>query len=347
MALERLKRLFAAFSYAFGMSTPGLYLLLRLRVLPASFAMVCLTAIQPVAAQEFLVLGTGGVTGVYYPAGGAICNNVNARRADIGIRCYVEATGGSAYNVRALLSGDLDLAIVQSDVLYKAYKHLDEFSGLKDSARLRLLFALHSEAFTVLARDDSGISKFTDLKGKRVNIGNPGSGQQVVMDSLINAFGWKRSDFAKATEYSSREQARALCSGEVQAIVFIAGHPNPSIEEATAGCKSHFVPVDGPVVEKFIADSPFYVPSIIPASVYGMAGGSVPTFGMAATVVGTDRLPEKAVFEIMKSVFTNLDGIRSQNPALKNLDTKAMLIDRFNVPRHEGAKAFMKTFVKD
>ena len=188
----------------------------------------------PAVAQEtFITIGTGGVTGVYYPAGGAICRLVNKDRAEHGIRCSVEATGGSVYNINTMRAGELDMGVVQSDIQYNAYKGEGaEFKEAGPFEELRAVFSLHPEPFTVVARADSGIQTFDDLKGKRVNVGNPGSGQRATMEVLMAAKGWKMSDFALASELKSAEQAQALSDNNVDAIVFTVGHPNGSIQEA-------------------------------------------------------------------------------------------------------------------
>jgi hypothetical protein len=188
------------------------------------------------AAQEqrFITIGTGGVTAVYYPAGGAICRLVNRDRERHGIRCSVESTGGSVYNIDTLRGGELDMGVVQSDVQYKSLKGEDEeFKDQGPFEDLRAVFSLHAEPFTVVARADAGIAAFDDLKGKRVNIGNPGSGQRSTMEVVMAAKGWTMDDFALASELKSAEQAQALCANKLDAMVFTVGHPSGPIQEAT------------------------------------------------------------------------------------------------------------------
>ena len=130
------------------------------------------------AETTFVTIGTGGVTGVYYPTGGAIARLVNKGKKEHGVRASVESTGGSVYNLNAIASGELDMGVAQSDWQYHAYNGTSKFKDQGANKDLRAVFSVHPEPFTVVARADSGIKTFADLKGKRVNIGNPGSGQR-------------------------------------------------------------------------------------------------------------------------------------------------------------------------
>lgn len=292
------------------------------------------------AAQRFVVIGTGGVTGVYFPAGGALCRVVNDQRRDHGIRCSVEATAGSVYNVEAIRAGDLDFAIVQSDVQYDAVRGTGAFEG-RPHNDIRSLFSLHGEAFTVVARADSGVAGFSDLVGKRVNIGNPGSGQRKVMETLMAVLGWTKDSFAAATELSSREQAQALCDGRADAIVFMAGHPNASIREALVACDSLLVPVSGEKVDAFLRGSPYFEPTEIDAGLYG-GSGEVPSFGVVATVVAPKSLNEEVVYAVVRSVFRDLDGVREQHAALSGLTPSAMISVGLTAPLHAGAERYYR-----
>ena len=168
------------------------------------------TTATTAADNTFVTIGTGGVTGVYYPTGGAICRLVNRGRKDHGIRCSVESTGGSVYNINTIRAGELDFGVAQSDWQYHAYNGSSKFKDKGAFKELRAVFSVHPEPFTVVARKDSGIKSFDDLKGKRVNIGNPGSGQRGTMEVLMAAKGWKNSDFKLASELKASEQSQAL-----------------------------------------------------------------------------------------------------------------------------------------
>ena len=202
------------------------------------------TVMAPAAfAEEFITIGTGGVTGVYYPTGGAICRLVNKGKKEHGIRCSVESTGGSVYNIKTIRQGELEFGVAQSDWQYHAYNGTSKFEEDGPFEGLRAVFSVHPEPFTVVARADAGISSFEDLKGKRVNIGNPGSGQRGTMDVVLEAMGWTTADFALASELKAAEQSAALCDNQIDAMIYTVGHPSGSIQEASTACDSVLVNV--------------------------------------------------------------------------------------------------------
>lgn len=293
------------------------------------------------AAQRFVVVGTGGVTGVYFPAGGALCRVINNQRKDHGIRCSVEATAGSVYNIGSVMEGDLDLAIVQSDVQFQAYQGEGPFAGMPHKD-LRSLFSLHPEAFTVVARAGSGITDLHDLEGKRVNIGNPGSGQRSVMETVMAGLGWTTASFAGVSELTSRNQAQALCDGQVDAIVFMVGHPNASIREALFTCDSYLVPVDGPEVAAILADDRNFGPVKIDVGLYGRPGEPVASFGGLATLVTSARTSEDDVYAMVRAVFTDLAGVKVQHDALARLQPGTMVAEGLSAPLHPGAKRYFR-----
>jgi uncharacterized protein len=291
---------------------------------------------------EFITIGTGGVTGVYYPTGGAICRLVNTNRDQHGIRCAVESTEGSIYNINAIRSGELDMGVVQSDWQYHAYHGSSEFKDKGPFKELRALFSVHAEPFTVVARKDSGIKKFKDLKGKRVNIGNPGSGQRATMEVVMKAMGWTMSDFSMVSELNSAEQSAALCDNKIDAMVFVVGHPSGSIKEAATSCDSVIVEVSGREVDKLVRDNKYYRHAIIPGGMYRGNDKNVKTFGVGATVVSSTRTPDNTVYWVVRSVFDNFDDFKQLHPAFANLDKKEMVKDGLSAPIHPGAMKYYK-----
>ena len=294
------------------------------------------------AAQTFVTIGTGGVTGVYYPTGGAICRLVNKDRKSHGIRCSVESTGGSVYNLNTIRAGELDMGVAQSDWQYHAYHGTSKFADKGANKKLRAVFSVHPEPFTVVARADSGIKTIADLKGKRVNIGNPGSGQRGTMEVLMGALGWNKSDFSLVSELKSSEQASALCDNKVDAIIFTVGHPNGSIKEATTTCDSVLVSVTGSAVDKLVADNSFYRTATIPGGMYRGSPADVKTFGVGATFVTSSDVPADTVYTVVKSVFENLDTFKRLHQAFNNLDPKQMANDGLSAPLHDGAKRYYR-----
>jgi len=290
--------------------------------------------------QQFISIGTGGVTGVYYPTGGAICRLVNKNRAETGIRCAVESTGGSIYNINTIRAGELDFGVAQSDWQYHAYNGTSRFEEQGPFEDLRAVFSIHPEPFTVVARADSGITTFADLVGKRVNIGNPGSGQRGTMEVVMEALGWTNADFALASELKASEQSQALCDNKIDAMVYTVGHPSGSISEATTSCESVLVSVTGPEIEKLIADNDYYRVATIPGGMYRGNPDDVQTFGVGATLVTSASVSDEVVYALVSAVFDNIDTFRNLHPAFANLDPAQMAKDGLSAPIHPGAMKY-------
>jgi hypothetical protein len=298
------------------------------------------------SAQEFISIGTGGVTGVYYPTGGAICRLVNKGRKEHGIRCAVESTGGSVYNINTIKAGELEFGVAQSDWQYHAYNGTSKFAD-NPFPDIRAVFSVHPEPFTVIARSDAGVNSFADLKGKRVNVGNPGSGQRATMEVVMDAYGMGMDDFALATEYKGSEMAKQLCDGNIDAMIYTIGHPAAAIKEATTTCDATLVSVTGPEVEKLVADNPFYREATIPGGMYKGTDGDTTTFGVGATFVTSATVPEEVVYIVAKSVMENVEDFRKLHPAFANLDPAEMVNDGLSAPLHPGAeKAYMELGLK-
>ena len=306
----------------------------------AAATAMALMAPPALAQEEFITIGTGGVTGVYYPTGGAICRLVNKGRRDHGIRCSVESTGGSVYNINTIREGELEFGVAQSDWQYHAYNGTSRFEEAGPFEELRAVFSVHPEPFTVVARADSGIETFEDLKGKRVNIGNPGSGQRGTMEVLMDAMGWTTDDFALATELKAAEQSAALCDNQIDAMVYTVGHPSGSIQEATTACDSVLVDVTGEAVDNLIEENSFYRTATIPAGMYRGNDEDTTTFGVGATFVTSSDVSDEAVYVVVSSVFENFEDFKGLHPAFSNLKPEEMISAGLSAPLHEGAKKY-------
>ncbi|NSX54353.1 TAXI family TRAP transporter solute-binding subunit [Parasulfitobacter algicola] len=313
----------------------------KLKLTVASAAMVAFMA--PAAfAEEFITIGTGGVTGVYYPTGGAICRLVNKGRRDHGIRCSVESTGGSVYNINTIREGELEFGVAQSDWQYHAFNGTSRFEEQGAFEDLRAVFSIHPEPFTVVARADSGIATLDDLKGKRVNIGNPGSGARGTTEVVMEAMGWTTSDFALASELKAAEQSAALCDNQIDAMVYTVGHPSGSIQEATTACDSVLVEVTGDVIEKLINDNSYYRTATIPGGMYRGNDGDVQTFGVGATFVTSANVSEEAVYTVVSAVFDNFEDFKKLHPAFANLKPEEMATAGLSATLHPGAAKYYR-----
>ena len=294
------------------------------------------------AEDTFITIGTGGQTGVYYVVGQSICKLVNRDSADNHIKCTAPSTGGSIANINAIRQGDMDMGVAQSDWQYHAYKGDSKFSDQGAFTDLRAVFSVHPEPFNVIARADSGIKVLADLKGKRVNIGNPGSGQRATMEVVMDALGWKMSDFALASELKHAEQAAALGDNKVDAIIYTVGNPNGSMQEATTTVDARLIPVDGPAIDKLVADNPYYSKAIIPGGMYKGNPDDVATFGVRATFVTSAKVPDEVVYAVVKAVFDNFDRFKKLHPAFANLKPEDMIKQGLSAPLHPGAIKYYK-----
>ncbi|MEZ5581538.1 MAG: TAXI family TRAP transporter solute-binding subunit [Candidatus Competibacteraceae bacterium] len=305
-------------------------------------ALAAVTTTTVSAEEKFITIGTGGQTGVYYVVGQSICKLVNRGEAEHGIKCTAPSTGGSVANLNAIKAGEQDMGVAQSDQQFNAYNGKGPFEESGANQDLRAVFSVHPEPFTVVARADSGIKTFDDLKGKRVNVGNPGSGQRATLEVLMAAKGWKMEDFKLASELKSAEQAQALCDNKVDAIVFTVGHPNGSIKEATTACESVLIPVTGPEVDKLVADNPYYAKATIPGGMYQGTDADTETFGVVATFVSSTKASPDIIYAVVSAVFDNFDRFKKLHPAFANLDPSKMIKDGLSAPLHDGATKYFQ-----
>ncbi|MEO0544968.1 MAG: TAXI family TRAP transporter solute-binding subunit [Pseudomonadota bacterium] len=294
------------------------------------------------AQQQFFSIGTGGVTGVYYPTGGAICRLVNQNRRDHGFRCSVESTGGSIFNINTVRSGELEFGVAQSDWQFHAYNGTSRFEEAGAFEDLRAVFSVHPEPFTLIVPGDSEVDSFDDLKGLRVNVGNPGSGQRATMEVVMAAFGIEMSDFAVATEFQGAEMAQALCNGQIDAMIYTVGHPAAAITEVSTTCDAKLIDVTGPEIDKLIEDNSYYRTAVIPGGMYNGTDEDVTTFGVGATFITSAAVDEEIVYTVVKGVFDNFSDFTGLHPAFNNLSEDAMISDGLSAPLHDGAVRYYR-----
>lgn len=293
------------------------------------------------ADEKFITIGTGGQTGVYYVVGQSICKLVNRGTGKHGIKCTAPSTGGSIANINAIKAGDMAMGVAQSDWQHHALNGTSKFKGKKFD-KLRAVFSVHGEPFTVVARKEAGIKDFAGLKGMRVNIGNPGSGQRGTMEVVLAAKGMSKGDFKLASELKSAEQSQALCDNKVDAIVFTVGHPNGSIQEATTSCEANLVPVTGEAIDKLVGDNAYYAKAVIPGGMYKGTDGDTDTFGVRATFVTSADVPDDVVYQVVKAVFENFNRFKGLHPAFAVLKPEEMIKAGLSAPLHPGAIKYYK-----
>ncbi len=308
-----------------------------------SLALVFCYAPNAVAKTTFVTIGTGGITGVYYPTGGAIAKMVNAKRDEYGIRATVESTGGSVFNVNAVMAGDLEFGVVQSDRQYQATNGLAEWEG-KPQEKLRSVFSIHPESVTLVAGEDTGIKTIQDLKGKIVNIGNPGSGQLQNSIDALTAVGIDPEKDITAEQVKAAEAPGLLQDNRIDAFFYTVGHPSGAIKEATAGArKVRIVSIEGEGIDELLKKDPYYAKAIVPIEFYEGAVNEedVPTFGVKATFVTSADVPDEVVYAITKEVFENFEDFKKLHPAYKVL-TKESMLEGLSAPLHPGAEKYYK-----
>lgn len=309
-----------------------------------ALAVMGITPAPAEAGTKFLTIGTGGITGVYYPTGGAIARIVNKKKAEYGMRLTVESTGGSVFNINAIMAGDLDFGVVQSDRQFQAFNGTkpSEWAG-KPQKNLRALFSVHPESITLLAAVDAGINSIQDLKGKRVNIGNPGSGQRQNSIDALTAVGIDYEKDIQAESLKAAEAPGMLQDGRLDAFFYTVGHPSGAFKEATSGTREvKFIEIKLP--DSFYKKFSYYAPSVIPvvSNYPGAANKSdVASFGVKATFVTSSKVKEKYVYGLVKEVFDNFDDFKKLHPAYAVL-TKQNMLEGLSAPMHPGAVKYFK-----
>jgi len=295
------------------------------------------------AKTTFVTIGTGGITGVYYPTGGAIAKIVNKKKKEYGLRCTVESTGGSVFNINAIMAGDLEFGVAQSDRQYQATKGIADWKDKGPQKDLRAVFSIHAETVDLVAAVDANINSLADLKGKRVNIGNIGAGfRQNAIDALeANGLNWEKDFHAESLK--AAEAPGLIQDGRIDAAFYTVGHPSGYYKEATSGTrKIKFIPIEN--VDSLLAKYPYYAKSATLMKNYPGAANkeeAVPTFGVKATFVTSAKVSDEVVYAITKEVFDNFESFAKLHPAYAGLTKEAMLTG-MSAPIHPGAMKYYK-----
>lgn len=307
----------------------------------ASTVSGCL-AVSVVLAPTPVTLATGTPGGVYHPVGNAICRMYNLVDEHREMPCVAVSSDGSVANIRRIESGESTFGLSQTDVAYAAFHGEGPFAAAGPDPKLRMLIAFYPEAFTVVARADTGIRDFQDLRGKRLGIGKSGAGYTFTRDVVLGFYGWTISDTERVLELGPAEQNQALCSDKVDAIIFQAGHPNGLTQEATTGCQARLVRVAGPPIDRLLAAHPYYIASVIPGGMYAGNPDDIPTFGTQAMLVTSSNQSDELAYAVVKAVFENFADFRRLHPALSTLDIKVMVPSEAVMPIHPGALRYYR-----
>lgn len=295
---------------------------------------------SPYMDNKLLVIGTGAITGIYYPTGGAICRVINKERKHLGLRCAAESTPGSIYNLNSLRAAEFDFAIVQSDWQEHAVNGTSVFNKDKGFDKLRHLFSLYTEAFTVIVKKTSNIKTFDDIKDKIVNIGHQGSGVKATMEEVMKVKSWTKENFKSLTQLKPTEQARALCDGKIDVMIVASGHPNSSVQEVASLCETRLIDVSGTEIQNFIKSNPEFSTIVIPGGMYNGSPNDVTTFGIKATLVSTSDVSDKLAYNLTKAVFENLQKFKTLHPVLAGITPEKMVMEGRTAPFHKGAEQY-------
>ena len=294
----------------------------------------------PVFSSQFITIGTGGVTGTYYPTGGAICRFVNQYKKESKIRCSVESTDGSLYNLNTLKNGELDFGIVQSDIVYQASKGEGAFKDAK-FPKLRSVMAIYPELLTLVTKKDANINKLLDIKDKRINLGNSGSGNETTALALFEASGIDKNDLKQIGTFSASEMPDALKNNKIDGYFYMVGHPTANIKDAANSTDIKIIPIDNNILENLIDKYPYFTKGHIQAGTYRGQESDIPTFGVKAVLVTNENVNEHTVYLLVKAILENFDEFKKLHPAYENL-TKESLLNGLSAPLHDGAKKYFE-----
>lgn len=293
-----------------------------------------------------IVIATGEEASLYHQVGRAICHVLRRKAEDLTCLPLPTRAGDTTesvanlYNVRG---GAVELGLVQADTQFYAASHSGPFQFVDATfENLRSVFSLHSQEFTLLAHADSGIRKFDDLKGRRINIGNPGSTQRRLVDQVMAAVGWSSDDFLLAEELPSDQQSLIFCHEQVEAIVYAVTHPDPNVKRVAELCDAVVVAVESPKIDKLVSDTAFYSRASVPGGLYARNDKPVATFGVTTTLMSSSDTDADTIYGLVKALFDNFETFKAAHPAFGGLDPGRMVGEGLTAPLHEGALRYYR-----
>lgn len=309
---------------------------MTIRPLTRSAALAALlVAAGPSLALTFFSVGTGGIDGGYYAAARAICERVN--RVDPGaLRCSPEPSAGSLYNIEALREEQLDFALVQSDLHRHAYEGVEGYADRGPMQEMRSVLSLYPETVTIVARRAAGITGMADLRGRTIDIGEPGSGRRATAAVLAARLGLGTDGIDAAFEFSTNGALEALCAGDIDATILVTGHPNATIARALSECDAVLVPLTADEIATAVEGGD-YVRSYIPLSAYPALTADVASVAVVATLVTRAGVDESLVATVVRTVLADRERLATESRLLAALDPFAMAGAALTAPLHPGA----------
>lgn len=289
---------------------------------------------SPALAKQDLLFGGASITGVYYQVALQISNMMNKHMGDE-YNFIGRPTGGSVFNINALERGAFDFGVAQSDRNWQAFNGSADWEG-RAVTDLRSLFSMHPETVMLVTRKDTGIKSMEDLKGKRVNIGNPGSGQRGNAEDVLRLYGLDFSKDFRAQGLQQHEASRALVDRNIDAFFYTVGNPSAAIDEPAQSINLDMVPINSDAIKDFVEQHPYYIMTAIPGGTYRGIDRDIETFAVTATVVTNENVSDEVVYDLVKTVFENLDELRASHAAFRHLKPEEML-QGLSAPLHPGA----------
>jgi len=305
-------------------------IILALLIFGISFTSVA----NALAADKLLLLGTSSAAGVYHPVGEALCKLINQNRDTHLHRCAAQTTGGSVYNIKAIVSGELNIAITKADLIYKAYNGLPPFQGDSRNQGLRFIATLYSEPIAIIIKNNVSEQDFSSLTGKTINIGNKGSGKRTISDEIFKTMNWGDANFKKIYEFSTSEAAKSFCTGDIDILVEAVGMPSEFYNLITQQCDGKFLPLPEKIINHFKNKGPYYTDFIIPPNLYKNNKFPVKTLSLDVVLATHSRVSTEAISLVSKVILNKNQELRRSHPALANSDVKFLKQNESKVPGH-------------
>ncbi len=315
--------------------------------LPGQLLLMLCLVLLPLDAtfseQRFIALGTASKSGVYYPVGKEVCRLVNVGRLEHGVRCVAFETGGSVYNLYAVASGDMDVAITRIDLAWDAYTTFDSFAGLPEGRKLRSVISLYNMPVGILVHKDSGIKSFNDFPGKSINIGNLGSGRRDIATRMFEIMGWTKDRFRAVHEYQTTDMENEFCEGRLDIIIGAFAVPAAFYDRLTSDCDAVFIPVPDDVIKETIRQAPAFEEGVIPGGIYAANPEDVPTIQINTLLVSSTDTNDNVIEQLLTSLFDHIETFRASHPALTNVGIKNVHQAGKSLPHHPGVVKFLQS----
>jgi TRAP transporter TAXI family solute receptor len=306
--------------------------------LVAAVATLALAAPAIAQQQNRISITTGGTGGVYYPLGGGMANVLS--KSVPGLSATAEVTGGSVDNLKLLGAGKSEIGFSMVDASWDAFNGTDKFKDNK--VNVRTLMVLYPNKVQVVALEGSGIGKLTDLKGKRVSTGAPGSGVEIVALRMLEAAGLDAKKDLKQERLSVAESANAIKDRKLDAFFWVGGVPTAAITDlaATPGIKIKLIDhaeVADAMNRKY---GPLYTSGVIPAGSYSGQDKPNANIDIWNILVANDKMSDKMAYDVVRTLFEKKADLVAVHQEAQNIDLKNQAIGS-PIPFHPGAKKYL------